>query len=223
MEGETAGVDAQLRRLGTNIRRLRRHRELTLVQVAERAGLSHSFLSQVERGLARPSIPSLLRIAQVLGTSQIELMSGALSDRDAGPDRPASIVRSTARTQGLYGGEEAVRFASPEGAAFVPIGVRGSGRELAEYYEHDEDEFVLVLGGSLLLDLGADQGRHVLAPGDSAYITGGVPHRWCAAGDDGYDLVTVKQRVAPEGRPAARGAARPDTASVTISRAAAGS
>lgn len=211
MAEEGSGIDAEMHRLGANLRRLRRARGLTLVRLAEQVGLSHSFLSQVERGRARLSISSLLQISQVLGTSHIELMSGGLPDRDGDvASEPVAIVRSSARVKGLYGGEDAVRFASPDGAAFVPIGVRGTNRELAEFFRHAEHEFVLVLGGALLLDLGEEHGRHVLRPGDSAYIMGGVPHRWCAAGDDGYDLVTVKQQVR---------AATGDDASVIIRRA----
>ena len=59
--------DVQAERIGSRIRRLRHARGLTLVQVAESAELSHPFLSQLERGLARPSIGSLEKIARALG------------------------------------------------------------------------------------------------------------------------------------------------------------
>ena len=48
-------------------REIRGRRRLTLREVAERAGLSESFLSQVERGRASASIASLRRIADGLG------------------------------------------------------------------------------------------------------------------------------------------------------------
>ncbi len=74
-------VDEQALRIGSRIRELRRRRGLTLVRLAERTDLSHPFLSQLERGHARPSMVSLERIATALGTTQVELLA-------AGPGLP---------------------------------------------------------------------------------------------------------------------------------------
>ena len=64
-------------RLGARIRSFRLARGLTLVELARLAGLSHPFLSQLERGLAQPSLGSLRRIALALETSPIELIAAA--------------------------------------------------------------------------------------------------------------------------------------------------
>ena len=64
-------------RIGRYVRMLRRARGLTLMQLAALADLSQPFLSQLERGQARPSMASLGRIAHALGSSQLELISGA--------------------------------------------------------------------------------------------------------------------------------------------------
>ena len=52
--------------LGARVRELRHERGLTLKALGRRAGLSHPFLSQLERGLARPSVGSVERIATAL-------------------------------------------------------------------------------------------------------------------------------------------------------------
>src|SRR5688500_13871412 len=52
--------------LGARVRELRQDRGLTLKALGRRAGLSHPFLSQVERGIARPSVGSVERIASAL-------------------------------------------------------------------------------------------------------------------------------------------------------------
>src|SRR5437588_12571268 len=59
--------------VGERLQALRRYRRCTLRVVAERAGLSESFLSQVERGRASASIASLRRIADGLGISISDL------------------------------------------------------------------------------------------------------------------------------------------------------
>src|SRR6476620_9803336 len=59
--------------VGERLRRLRRSRRATLRTVAERSGLSESFLSQVERGRSSASIESLRRVADALGVSMADL------------------------------------------------------------------------------------------------------------------------------------------------------
>src|SRR5204863_1922697 len=61
--------------LGGRVRSLRRQRGLTLKGLGRLAGLSHPFLSQVERGLARPSVGSVERIAAALDVSVAQLWS----------------------------------------------------------------------------------------------------------------------------------------------------
>ena len=53
--------------LGETIRRIRAEKGLNLRELAEITKLTPSFLSQVERDLAEPSITSLRKIADALG------------------------------------------------------------------------------------------------------------------------------------------------------------
>src|ERR687884_1150871 len=73
--------------VGERLRDIRRHRRATLKQIADRAGVSESFLSQVERGRASASIASLRRIAGALGVSVADLFE------PGGPPRPRVLRR----------------------------------------------------------------------------------------------------------------------------------
>jgi transcriptional regulator with XRE-family HTH domain len=53
--------------IGRKLRRLRKSRGLTLEELAEKAGLTKGFLSQIERDKASPSIAALKAILDVLG------------------------------------------------------------------------------------------------------------------------------------------------------------
>ncbi|MBL0887963.1 helix-turn-helix domain-containing protein [Myceligenerans indicum] len=178
-------------RLGASIRARRRQLGLTIVQVAGQASLSHPFLSQVERGLARPSLDSLGRIALALGTSQIELMSG--STIDAGV--PGVQVSRSDATTGTYGKEQA-RILVHGDTRFTPIDVRGTHQERGEYHIHGEDEFVTVLLGTVDVDLG-DDGVFTLGVDESLYFPGGTRHRWGSHDGEPYRLLVVKERIAP--------------------------
>ncbi|MBW2059320.1 MAG: cupin domain-containing protein [Deltaproteobacteria bacterium] len=54
-------------KIGSKIRSLRQQRELTQEELAERAGLTKGFISQVERDLTSISLDSLIQILEALG------------------------------------------------------------------------------------------------------------------------------------------------------------
>lgn len=66
-KGLSRTPEEQLHRaIGDAVRRLRHERGLTLKQLAERAGLSISQISQIERAESSPSLSSLYRLATAL-------------------------------------------------------------------------------------------------------------------------------------------------------------
>ena len=56
-----------VQQLGAELRALRKVHRLTLQSLAEKSGKSVSFLSKIERGVARPSVTALQEIAEALG------------------------------------------------------------------------------------------------------------------------------------------------------------
>ena len=78
------------------IRAERLKRRLTLEQFAERTGLSKSFLSQIERGLAQPSVSSLKKIASQFGISVVQLFEENSTIRNS-LGYPKSDERGTLR------------------------------------------------------------------------------------------------------------------------------
>jgi len=174
---------------------------MTLARLATEAGLTHGFLSKVERGLATPSIASLGQIARALGTSQVELLAAATHDSrtDSGPrpgptpappDAPAQVQRAGEGITGAYGLGRAEVLTNGT-RRLQPMICEGENTDPGDYYEHAEDEFVHVLGGSVRIDLGP-HGQVTLGVGDSVYLHGGVPHRWCTAGSGRYRMFIVK-------------------------------
>ena len=67
--------DGFLERLGSEIRRLRKLRGLTLDQMVERSGVSLGALSQLERGYGNPELGTLVRVAHALGVSAASLLT----------------------------------------------------------------------------------------------------------------------------------------------------
>ncbi|MGY0234956.1 helix-turn-helix domain-containing protein [Longispora urticae] len=72
------------RDLGEFIRGLRRNAQISLRELAERAGVSNPYLSQIERGLRKPSAEVLQQIAAALRVSTpiMYLRAGLLDIKD---------------------------------------------------------------------------------------------------------------------------------------------
>ena len=182
-------------RLGGAIRARRRQLGMTLVEVAATAGLSHPFLSQLERGLARPSMRSLTAIAATLGTTAQALMAD--SEHPATPDADqVSVVRRAA--------DEVTAVDTPGGyvrplvrgeRGMLPVEFNGAPPEFHEYYRHDGDEFVYVVQGLIEVDVEGE--LHAAAAGDSVYYAGGLRHRWRRLNDEEVRLVVVQQNRPP--------------------------
>lgn len=184
-------------RLGRQIRALRHRNGLTLVTLASMTNLSHPFLSQLERGLARPSMTSLERIANALGSSQSELMARAADEETDAAGPTFTLVKATEGTVVEAPGGT-VRLLVRGHARFHPMVYEGRNPEFEQYYQHPEDEFVHVIDGVIEVDLGEPELVR-LGPGDSLYYNGGTPHRWRTRSDVPYRLLAVKERPGPPG------------------------
>src|SRR3954463_12559552 len=70
--------------LGDYLREQRTSAQLSLRQLAEQAGVSNPYLSQIERGLRRPSAEVLQQIAKALRISaeQLYIRAGIVSPED---------------------------------------------------------------------------------------------------------------------------------------------
>ena len=71
--------------MGEFIRDLRRNARFSLRELAEKAGVSNPYLSQIERGLRKPSAEVLAQIANALrvSTPLMYLRAGLLNEKDS--------------------------------------------------------------------------------------------------------------------------------------------
>ena len=164
--------------LGPRIRALRQARNVTLRELAGRAGVTESFLSQVEREVTSPSIASVQRIAHALDLSIAELFT-----EEAPHGR---VVRRAERRRIHYPGLLAVdEFLTSglDGRMQVILStIEPGGGTGDEPYAHDSDEeVVIVLAGRLELWV-ADE-HHLLEEGDSVTYSSRLKHRNRNPGD----------------------------------------
>ena len=175
----------ELSSLGGRLRALRAGRGWTLDELAGRAGLSKSYLSRLEDGERQPSIAALLSLAQAHGLPLASLF-GATPE-----SRRCAVVRAgdTVSQQG-NGLAYAPLSNAGRAATMHPIRVTvPAGREGKEMYQHDGEEWLYILSGTLRLAL-ADE-TLVLHPGDAAHFDARIPHRLTAEGGHDAELILV--------------------------------
>jgi transcriptional regulator with XRE-family HTH domain len=158
--------------LGPRIRSLRQARNVTLRELAQRAGVTESFLSQVEREVTSPSIASVQRIARGLDLAIAELFT-----EEAPHGR---VVRRGERRRIAYPGLRAIdEFLTSDMTARLQVilsTIEPGGGTGEEPYAHESDEeVVIVLSGQLELWV-ADE-HHLLEEGDSIAYSSRLPHR----------------------------------------------
>ena len=69
------------KRIGWNVKRLRKEREITQEDFATDSGFDRGYISGVERGVRNPSILVLERIANALGADVAELLDIAKAEK----------------------------------------------------------------------------------------------------------------------------------------------
>jgi transcriptional regulator with XRE-family HTH domain len=175
--------------VGERLRDIRRLRRATLRTIADRAGVSESFLSQVERGRASASIASLRRIAGALGVSVADLFE------PSGPPRPR-VLRRDERPSLAFGilGRKLLLTPRPLHHLEVFVGELDPGGSTGpEPYAHgDSEELFVVLSGSVQLELGGE--LHELESGDSIDYRSSTPHRIV---NIGHELAEVMWIISP--------------------------
>jgi transcriptional regulator with XRE-family HTH domain len=183
----TVAADAQI--LAPRLRERRRASGLTLEAAARRTDLSAAHLSRLESGLRQPSLPVLLGLARLYGTT----VSDLLGETEAEPD---PIVRGASMASVPAGGWT-YRRAGGTGRAMQALRVHIPARAQRGLVRvHPGEEWLYVTAGVLELALG--ERTHTLAAGDSAHFDSLVPHRLAAGGPDGVDLLFVHTLVQSE-------------------------
>ncbi|MDB5412143.1 MAG: family transcriptional regulator [Rubritepida sp.] len=158
--------------LGPRVKALRLRHGMTLEALAQRTGLTRSFLSKVERAATTPSITTALKLAGAFGIGLGQLLG---ETKDEGT---VSVLRVAERRSFMGGGPDDYTPLAPGRPlkAMEPFLVTPP----LEFREgplghHAGDEFVLVLKGRM--ELSFDGRSIVLGPGDSAYFDASLPHR----------------------------------------------
>jgi transcriptional regulator with XRE-family HTH domain len=181
--------------LGARIRAAREDAGLSVRGLARQLGVSASLLSQVERGLAQPSVATLWALVRELGLSLDAMFAD--SDGRSGEARAAIVQRAANRPAiELGGGVVWERLtAAPDRAAdfaFVtyPPGADSGADDPPT--SHLGREYGYVIGGRLQIEVGDEVVE--LGAGDAVAFGSETPHRFRALGDEPVTAVWLNVR-----------------------------
>jgi transcriptional regulator with XRE-family HTH domain len=159
--------------IGINIKARREESSMTLRDMADKLGVSASFLSQVETGKASPSLSTLKKISGILQTTVGEL----IGENVVAPAHP--VIRSGERQsiKNIGDGIDIYLLSSPDSNnQMEPLLFRLN--ENADSGEtsirHFGQEFIIVIKGSMEINL--NDNKYMLNKGDSIYFNSNVPH-----------------------------------------------
>jgi mannose-6-phosphate isomerase-like protein (cupin superfamily) len=163
---------------------------MSLAQVAELAGVSTSFVSQVERGVANPTLSTLKALVEALGSSIGSLLEDdELSDGSAAKSREdngVAVLRAGQRRRIVYPGSSiANELLSPSLQRKMEIiwveaapGASSGGHP----HMHEGEECGVVISGEMNFKVGDTE--CVLGPQDAIYFSSHLPHQWENAGTE---------------------------------------
>lgn len=173
--------------IGLEVKSLRKAKGLSLQQLAGSCGKSIGFLSQVERGLSKPTVSDLHDIAAALGVQ----ISWFFPQGDAAEPSDGIVVRKARRRQLSFASGIADYLLSPNlnGPLEILWSVMEPGADSGHAYDHFGDEAGVVMRGSLELWVG-DQ-FFTLEEGDSFSFPSTTPHRYRNPGEVTTELFWV--------------------------------
>jgi transcriptional regulator with XRE-family HTH domain len=155
--------------IGERIRSLRSEHRMSIRELARRAGVSASLISEGERGLVEPSIGVLKRIATVLAVNLTYFFSQPGSAGE-------TVIREgeRRRLRELHG--VTFELAGPDNVrSLEPIYGRLQPGADVETLQHEGEEWGMVLRGRLKVWVGSEV--YFLEPGDSIFFASSTPHR----------------------------------------------
>jgi transcriptional regulator with XRE-family HTH domain len=178
-------LQSVLAAVGPRLRALRKHRGITLEQLAESTSISVSTLSRLESGQRRPTLELLLPIARTHRVPLDELVGAATSGDPRIYPRPLQHNGATWLPLTRNPGGPAVfkQIIPPDADP------RSGQRARPNQGAHEGHEWLYVIAGQLRLTLGNRD--FSLTAGEAAEFDTRIPHAVTNAGSEPVELLNI--------------------------------
>jgi transcriptional regulator with XRE-family HTH domain/KaiC/GvpD/RAD55 family RecA-like ATPase len=180
--------------LGTRLRELRTKRGLSQTELAKLVGVTSSTISQVESNSIYPSLPALLKMAEILSVE----VNSFFQDAAHVKDRVIFTAGEAAeiKFQDLPEGSVSAKLLTPmdfePGAEPYLIEIPPDKNLPSHFFIHKGEEMGYLLSGKLQLKF--QRAVHTVNEGDVVYLTSEIPTQWRNPGPDVARLLWLKIR-----------------------------
>jgi len=190
-KADGATVVAQPLDLGARVRELRKERDWTLEQAAQKAGLARSTMSKIENGQMSPTYDALKKLAVGLGISVPQLFTPPSKGQVNGRMTVTLKGDATAKVTTTY--EHALLAETLTTKKMLPYHTRIRARKFEDFdgwVRHDGEEFLFVLTGQVRLYTEFYEPVE-LKRGDSAYYDAAMGHNVVSVSPEDATLLWV--------------------------------
>jgi transcriptional regulator with XRE-family HTH domain/KaiC/GvpD/RAD55 family RecA-like ATPase len=178
--------------LGTRLRDLRTKRGLPQKELADLVGVTSSTISQIESNLIHPSLPALLKLAEVLSVD----VSSLFRDPAQPAGRPVFSIKEAAvvKLPSLTEGEVEVKLLTPldleaKGEPYL-IEIPPKRVLSSHFFMHKGEELGYLLKGTLHFKIKST--TYTVRSGEVIYLTRDVPAQWRNPGPGPARLLWIK-------------------------------
>jgi len=158
---------------GKKLKALRKAKQMTLKDLARKAGCTDAYLSQLERGLGNPSVMILKNVASALGINVVDFFFEPQAEDEVilkKEDRiDINVKREDAKIQMLVRNVK-----NKQMQPFYNLIQPGGGSKGS--YSHIGEEFGIVLQGKLEINLNGK--IYQVKSGETFYFSSQIPHGW---------------------------------------------
>ncbi len=178
--------------LGKRLKEFRTKRGLSQTELAKLVGVTPSTISQVESNLIYPSLPALLKMAEVLAVelSSFFTESVDLTNRMIFPEGEAVDIKLPSLPEGNINAKllTPVDF-KPKAEPYL-LEIQPKKSLPAHFFIHKGEEIGYLLSGKLQLKL--EKSVYNVRSGDVIYFTSEVPSQWKNPGPSTARLLWIK-------------------------------
>lgn len=162
--------------IGLQIRHIRKDKNLSLQEIANRTGLSKSLLSKVENFRTIPSLPVLLRISNALNVDMAELVKGINKNHKQAYIIVRKNEREIIERENARGFTyESLIIAENKKTSLFESFILTLGKDSKRKpVSTDGNEFLFMLKGEIEFEYGKK--KILLRKGDSMFFNGRIPH-----------------------------------------------
>jgi transcriptional regulator with XRE-family HTH domain len=185
-----------MRGLGSNLRRARQTRGLSLERLSRASGVSRAMISQVELGKSTPTINVLWRMAQALGVPLATLVNEGATARCV--LLRADVAKVLTSRDGGFSSRALFRGDGPGAIEFNELTLRGGSTESADSRPPGSTETLVVARGTLTVAFRGE--RYCLQTGDAIFFDADSPHEYVNDGPEDARAYVVTSNSAADHR-----------------------